>query len=152
MIRSQLGYREAVPAPKDLILLNLERYIPPTPYGNNRPKNERRRYLEGLNGEKAADPRPVAYFRLRDRDRSRRRHFCLDKCVANLLKKIGLLHPTAFVYQFIGGYMKEITNILHCSLFPGLGLFIQKIYYVAHILMDGPRVKKSNNISRWSLS
>ena len=50
-----------------------------------------------------------------------------------IFKTSGLGQLTAYVYQFIGDDMEEKSNIWQV-LCPGLGPFIEIIYYVAHIL------------------
>ena len=57
--------------------------------------------------------------------------------------KNGLGHPTAFVYKFIGDDTEEKANIL---IFPGLGLYIEIKYFVAHFSMHEPWVTTQQNI------
>ena len=52
-----------------------------------------------------------------------------------LFEKIGLVHPTACVYHFIGDNIEENTDISHFW-FPGLGVCVEIKFYVAHIFYE----------------
>ena len=56
------------------------------------------------------------------------KHLTMDQYVGFFL--IGLGRQTAWVYQVIGVYVEENTNIL--LFFPALGLYIEIKSYVAH--------------------